>query len=64
MNDTIYAMLAAIGYFATIIGIVLGACKLLDIYFEAKRERNTRHKELVDKLNAIDQQLRSKTDRS
>jgi ribose 5-phosphate isomerase RpiB len=63
MNDTIAAIFFAIGFFATIIGFVLGACKLLDIYFEAKRERNTRHKELVDKLNAIDQQLRSKTDR-
>jgi hypothetical protein len=63
MNDTIAAIFFTIGFFATIIGFVLGACKLLDIYFEAKRERNTRHKELVDKLNAIDQQLRSKTDR-
>jgi uncharacterized membrane protein len=63
MNDTIAAIFFTIGFFATILSFVFGACKLLDIYFEAKRERNTRHKELLDKLSSNEKQLLSKTDR-
>lgn len=63
MNDTIYGILAAIGYFATIIGIGVGFCKLIDRHYDKARQRDTRHKELVDKLNAIERALQNPTNR-
>ena len=63
MNDSIYTMFAVIGYFATIIGIGVGGCKLIDRFFDKARQRESRHKELADKLNAIERALEKQTKR-
>ena len=63
MNDIIYNTLAIIGYFASIIGIGIGGCKLIDLHFARTRQRDNRHKELVDKLNAIERALQNLTNR-
>ena len=63
MNDIICGILVMIGYFATIIGIGVGICKLIDLHFDKTRLCEKRHKELVDKLNAIERTLQNPTNR-
>jgi hypothetical protein len=63
MYDIIDAILSIIGYFATLFGIIFGVSKLVDIHCARVRQRDARHKELLDKLNTIERAMQPPTKR-
>jgi hypothetical protein len=62
MLDFLSYVFFAIGFIATFFGIGAAIIWAFDRSFEAKRERDERHRELVRKLGDIEFQLKFKKD--
>ena len=62
MSDFFSALFFVIGFCATFFGIAAAIMWAIDRSFEAKRERDERHRELVRKLDDIDFKLKLKKD--
>ncbi len=63
MSDFFSALFLTIGFFATVFGIAATIMWAIDRTFEAKRERDERHRELVRKLGDIEFQMKLNKDR-
>ena len=63
MLDFLSYLFFAIGFVATFFGIGTAIMWGIDRSFEAKRERDERHRELVRKLGDIEFQLKLNKDR-
>ena len=63
MNDFFSILFFTIGFVATFFGIGTAIMWAIDRSFEAKRERDERHRELVRKLGDIEFQLKLNKER-